>query len=78
VKRSRERSATKRSLSIDLDLDLGGKRTKMMSSELLQHLSAEPMLTTPRSHSVLMNLLVSGADVSHGYICIGPSRSRAS
>ncbi|KAL0270286.1 UNVERIFIED_CONTAM: hypothetical protein PYX00_007749 [Menopon gallinae] len=29
-----------------------------------------------QSHSVLMNLLVSGCDVSHGYICIGSSRSR--
>nr|CAD7260931.1 unnamed protein product [Timema shepardi] len=30
--------------------------------------------TTPPSSSVLMNLLVSGCDVSAGYICLGPNR----
>nr|CAD7396060.1 unnamed protein product [Timema cristinae] len=30
--------------------------------------------TTPPNSSVLMNLLVSGCDVSAGYICLGPNR----
>lgn len=38
--------------------------------------SESPPHKSLQSHSVLMNLLVSGCDVSHGYICIGSSRSR--
>jgi len=64
--------SSKRSRSESGSGSTSSRSSKKLSVDILQQLlPPQP----PHSDSVLMNLLVSGCDVSAGYICLGANRN---